>query len=79
MNYALKEFSCFLGLSLVGILALVGTLSSVTDYLRYNTMQKLGYEAKYVNFNCYAKQQDKWLDCSEVTKNTRNVNVKEVK
>lgn len=81
----MNMFIEFCTLMITGVFGLVVLFSAIVaidgglEYVQHNTMQKLGYEAKYVNFSCYAKQQDKWLDCSEVTKNTQNVNIKEVK
>jgi hypothetical protein len=54
-------------------------LGATLNYLEYNTLKQVGYETTYVNLQCFAKQQDKWLDCSVVAKNYQNVSIKEVK
>jgi hypothetical protein len=37
----------------------------------------LGYEAKVVGYNCYAKVDNRWITCDAAVSNVRDVHIKE--
>ena len=63
-------------LSLLTFLIILG---ATLNYLEYNTLKQVGYETTYVNLQCFAKHQDKWLDCSVVAKDFQDADIREVK
>lgn len=40
-----------------------------SEYLRASTLKEMGYEAKVINLNCYAKYHGKWTECVDVLYN----------
>ena len=51
----------------------------INNCVNENTMNKLGYESKMVNMDCFAKHDGRWILCESVIKNNFDVNHKEMK
>lgn len=62
----LTELSAIIVLAIVLLILAVFPLVWITNVMKANSLNALGYEAKVVNFNCYAKYKERWLTCSAV-------------
>lgn len=69
-------FICKIAVGFLGLLFLV--VSFDVNY-KLNTMQKLGYEVKQVNMDCFAKQNNRWVLCDSAAKNQVQVITEEEK
>jgi hypothetical protein len=51
------------------IFSIVFPICFVFSEIEKNSMESLGYEAKVINVECFAKFNGRWISCDAVTKN----------
>jgi hypothetical protein len=52
-----------------GFFMSIFAICTMDIYLRADSMRQLGYEAKVINLDCYAKYKGRWFRCTSVIDN----------
>jgi hypothetical protein len=77
MRHHINDFiECYvIGGIILALILLCFACSWFSPRIDANSMRQLGYEAKAVNFDCFAKYQGRWLTCTAVAHHSIDVHV----
>lgn len=75
MNDDIKVIGTICAVLLIFFAVTVGVVYGLS-YITRNSLEQLGYEAKMVNLDCYAKYEGRWLLCESIVKNQHEVVLK---